>query len=77
MNPRVDVAKVVMPKALRALRPTSNSVNGSQLNHRLLKLVKMRTSQLNSCASCINMRGKDAARHPRNGAAPLPARRLA
>jgi AhpD family alkylhydroperoxidase len=60
MNARVDVAKVLMPKALRALQPTSNYVNSSGLDHRLLELVKLRTSQLNGCAYCIDMHTKDA-----------------
>ncbi len=49
-----------MPKAMRALQPTSNYVNSSGLDHRLLELVKMRTSQLNGCAYCIDMHTKDA-----------------
>ena len=60
MKARVDFAKVLMPKALRALQPTSNYVNSSGLDHRLLELVKMRTSQLNGCAYCIDMHTKDA-----------------
>ena len=47
MKARVDFAKVLMPKATRALQPTSNYVNSSGLDHRLLELVKIRTSQLN------------------------------
>src|SRR5262249_32973566 len=35
-------------------------VNSSGLAHRLLELVKMRTSQLNGCAYCIDMHTKDA-----------------
>ena len=50
MKARIDFEKVLMPKALRALQPTSNYVNSSGLDHRLLELVKMRTSQLNGCA---------------------------
>jgi AhpD family alkylhydroperoxidase len=60
MKARVDPAKVLMPKARRALQATSNYVNSSGLDHRLLELVKMRTSQLNGCAYCIDMHTKDA-----------------
>ena len=60
MKARVDFAKVLLPKAMRALQPTSNYVNSSGLDHRLLELVKMRTSQLNGCAYCIDMHTKDA-----------------
>jgi AhpD family alkylhydroperoxidase len=55
MKARVDFGKVLMPKAIRALQPTSNYVNSSGLDHRLLELVKMR-----GCAYCIDMHNKDA-----------------
>lgn len=60
MKARVDFEKVLMPKAMRALQPTSNYVNSSGLDHRLLELVKMRTLQLNGCAYCIDMHTRDA-----------------
>ncbi len=49
-----------MPKAMHALGPLVKVVNGSGLDHRLLELVKMRTSQLNGCAYCLDMHSKDA-----------------
>jgi AhpD family alkylhydroperoxidase len=60
MKARVNFGKVLMPKAMQALQPTSNYVNSPGLDHRLLELVKMRTSQLNGCAYCIDMHTKDA-----------------
>ena len=60
MKSRVDVAKVLLPKAMQALYPTAKYVNSCGLDHRLLELVKMRTSQLNGCAYCIDMHSKDA-----------------
>jgi AhpD family alkylhydroperoxidase len=60
MKARVDFAKVLLPKAMQALNPISKYVDSSGLDHRLLELVKMRTSQLNGCAYCIDMHGKDA-----------------
>ena len=60
MKARVDCAKVLLPKAMQALNPLAKYVNGSGLDHRLLELVKMRTSQLNGCAYCIDMHTKDA-----------------
>jgi AhpD family alkylhydroperoxidase len=59
MKARIDFAKV-LPKAIQALYPTSKYVNNLGLDHRLLELVKMRTSQLNGCAYCIDMHSKDA-----------------
>jgi AhpD family alkylhydroperoxidase len=60
MNARVDFAKVLLPRAMRALNPTAKYVKSSALDHRLLELVSMRTSQLNGCAYCIDMHSKDA-----------------
>ena len=60
MQARVDFAKVLLPKVMQALNPIAKYVNSSKLDHRLLELVKMRTSQLNGCAYCIDMHSKDA-----------------
>ena len=59
MKGRIDLAKA-LPKATRALYPATNVVNSSGLDHRMLELVKLRTSQLNGCAYCIDMHTKDA-----------------
>jgi len=59
MKARIDHAKL-LPKAIQAMYPTTKYVNASGLDHRLLELVKMRTSQLNGCAYCIDMHSKDA-----------------
>jgi AhpD family alkylhydroperoxidase len=37
-----------------------NYVNDSGLEHGLLELVKMRASQINGCAYCLDMHSKDA-----------------
>lgn len=36
------------------------SVRNSGLDHRLIELIKMRCSQMNGCAYCIDMHSKDA-----------------
>jgi len=59
MKARIDFAKS-LPKVMQALYPMAKYVNGSGLDHRLLELVKMRTSQLNGCAYCLDMHSKDA-----------------
>ena len=59
MKARIDFAKF-LPKAMQALYPMAKYVNSSGLDPRLLELVKMRTSQLNGCAYCIDMHSKDA-----------------
>jgi AhpD family alkylhydroperoxidase len=59
MKPRIEFSKV-FPIAMQALMPTTKYVNGTGLDHKVLELVKMRTSQINGCAYCIDMHSKDA-----------------
>ncbi len=48
------------PDAVKALLAPSALVNNSGLDPKTLELVKLRTSQLNGCAYCIDMHTKDA-----------------
>ena len=59
MKPRLDVTRV-SPKALQAMLGLQKTVNSSGLERPLLELVKMRASQINGCAYCLDMHSKDA-----------------
>ena len=59
MQSRIDVMKV-SPKALQAVLGLQSYVTASGLEPSLLELVKMRASQINGCAYCIDMHSKDA-----------------
>ena len=59
MKPRLDISRV-SPKALNAMYGLEAHVQSSGLDRRLLHLVKMRASQLNGCAYCLDMHSKDA-----------------
>lgn len=59
MQPRIDVAKID-PKAYHAMLGLETYVHGSTLEKPLLELVKMRASQINGCAYCLDMHSKDA-----------------
>jgi AhpD family alkylhydroperoxidase len=59
MEARIDIAKA-MPKVMHAVSSMTRHVNNSTLDHRLLELVKMRASQMNGCAYCLDMHSKDA-----------------
>jgi AhpD family alkylhydroperoxidase len=48
------------PADFQALFAFSNHVNDAGLEHPLLELVKLRASQINGCAYCIDMHTKDA-----------------
>src|SRR5690348_9361772 len=59
MEPRIDVSRVD-PKAYQAVYPLEIYVRQSGLEKPLLELVKMRASQINGCAYCLDMHSKDA-----------------
>ena len=48
------------PGAAQALLNLQGFVNKCGLEHSLLELVKMRASQINGCAYCLDMHSKDA-----------------
>ncbi|MEO6773420.1 MAG: carboxymuconolactone decarboxylase family protein [Kofleriaceae bacterium] len=48
------------PKAMQAMRALELYVHDSSLEPALIELVKMRASQLNGCAYCLDMHSKDA-----------------
>jgi AhpD family alkylhydroperoxidase len=56
---RIDVTKVA-PEAYQAMAELQKYVRQSGLEPSLLELVRMRASQINGCAYCIDMHSKDA-----------------
>lgn len=48
------------PDGFKAMRALQAHVDNSGLEHKLLELVKMRASQINGCAYCLDMHSKDA-----------------
>ena len=59
MEPRMDYAKA-SPGAYRGMLGLETAVRQGSIEHGLLHLVKLRASQLNGCAYCIDMHSKDA-----------------
>ncbi|MFY0573843.1 carboxymuconolactone decarboxylase family protein [Cystobacter fuscus] len=59
MKARIDVAAVA-PGAYRAMLGLEKYLSECGLEEGLLHLVKLRASQLNGCAYCIDMHWKDA-----------------
>jgi AhpD family alkylhydroperoxidase len=59
MNPRIDTNKHLNNKAVRAMLALSAEAT-AQLDHSLFELVKIRASQMNGCAYCLDMHTKDA-----------------
>ncbi len=60
MQPRLESQKA-SPGAIHAMLALENFVHkSSKLEPSLLELVKMRASQINGCAYCLDMHSKDA-----------------
>ncbi|MEO6973436.1 MAG: carboxymuconolactone decarboxylase family protein [Rhodoferax sp.] len=59
MKERLDY-KEASPGAFQAMLGLEKYVRQSGLEHPLLELVKMRVSQINGCAYCLDMHSKDA-----------------
>ena len=53
----------IAPEGYAALRGVEAYLRRSGLDPRLVELLKMRASQINGCAFCLNMHGKDARKH--------------
>ncbi len=59
MEPRIDYSKYA-PEAQKALYALEKYIATCGLDHKLIHLIKMRASQVNGCAFCIDMHSKDA-----------------
>jgi AhpD family alkylhydroperoxidase len=59
MTQRIDYAQA-FPEAIKAMAQMEATLRHSGLEKPLLELVKLRASQLNGCAYCIDMHTKDA-----------------
>jgi AhpD family alkylhydroperoxidase len=59
MQARVDLNKIP-PAAYKAMAGLEGFVKESGLERPLLELVRMRASQINGCAYCLDMHSKDA-----------------
>lgn len=60
MTTRLNDWNQAAPDAFKALLSLSAYVANSGLDHPLQELVKMRASQINGCAQCLDMHSKDA-----------------
>ncbi len=60
MEPRIDYRSAAPKEALQAMYGLEQAVRKSGLETKLLELVRMRASQINGCAYCLDMHSKDA-----------------
>src|SRR5919106_5988356 len=59
MKARIDLMHV-NPGVIQAMLGLERQVRQAGFDHRLLDLVRMRASQINGCACCLDMHSKDA-----------------
>ncbi|QXI36468.1 carboxymuconolactone decarboxylase family protein [Pseudomonas xantholysinigenes] len=59
MHDRIEWAKH-SPEAYKAMVGLEQALVSSGLEHSLLELVRLRASQINGCAYCVNMHANDA-----------------
>ena len=58
-HPRIPYPKLA-PKAFRAMLALDESLHGGRIDPRLAGLVKLRVSQINGCAYCLDMHAREA-----------------
>src|SRR3954471_16725111 len=58
MKPRID-HRAVNPEAMKVMLGLETYVHKSGLPEMLLHLIKLRVSQINGCAYCLDMHSKD------------------
>ena len=59
MKARIDLSHV-NPGVMKAMLGLERQVAQARFDHKLLNLVRMRASQINGCAYCLDMHSKDA-----------------
>lgn len=59
MEPRLDYEKV-LPEGMKSINALNRYSQNSGLEPSLLELIKLRASQINGCAYCVDMHSKDA-----------------
>lgn len=59
METRINIEKLE-PNAFKAMYALENYLQNSQLSKTHIELIKIRASQINGCAFCINMHTTDA-----------------
>ena len=63
MKPRIDLTTPVAAGAVQAMFGLERHVRQAGFEKGLLDLIRMRASQINGCAYCLDMHSKDARAH--------------
>lgn len=70
MKPRMNFYQAA-PDTMKALMALEEQIQSTGLEKSLIELVKIRASQINGCAFCINMHTEDAASAARPSSASI------
>ena len=62
MNTRIDISQV-LPEGYNAMLGLEKYLAGTSLTKTHKELIKLRASQINGCAFCLDMHSKDARKH--------------
>lgn len=62
MEVRLDMARIA-PQAYKAVMELENFVQASELDKQYIYLLKLRTSQINGCAFCVDLNVKEARKY--------------
>ena len=65
MSERINIKKLE-PKAYEAMFGLEKYLSTSKLSKTILELIKIRASQINGCAYCIDIHTKDAIKYGEN-----------
>ena len=60
MEPRIRDYEKIAPEAYKAMLDLERYIHESRLERGLIELVKMRASQINGCAFCLNLHSRAA-----------------
>jgi AhpD family alkylhydroperoxidase len=63
MKARIDITQPALSSVLQAMFGLERQIRQSGLEEGLLNLIRMRASQINGCAYCLDMHSKDARAH--------------
>ena len=62
MDTRIDISQV-LPEGYNAMLGLEKYLAGTSLTKTHKELIKLRASQINGCAFCLDMHSKDARKH--------------
>jgi AhpD family alkylhydroperoxidase len=63
LEPRIDLQNPALAEMIKAMRGLETPLRNTTLEPALRELIKVRASQLNGCAYCLDMHTKDARAH--------------